>query len=139
MLGLPLEPESRVVVQTARRARSMGHRHAQSKIPEWSPEDLAVNLSETSDNQKNAGVADGGYLFRRSQSDPLVWYRRWCVVRGDCMWCCKSRLSQRHIIKIPLAHTEVGPSSLAGKNRAMRQCFEINAARRVYMFRAKSV
>ena len=69
-----------------------------SKIPEWSPENLLGSISDHNDdgaghdNKKSTGGTAGGYLFRRSQSDPLIWYRRWCIVRGDCLWCCKSRL-----------------------------------------------
>ena len=80
-----------------------------------------------------------GYLLRRSQNQKLVWYRRWCVIRDDSLWWCKSRHNQRHIVRIPLTNIDVKISPNARKYRSMRYCFEveINTTGRIYMFRAR--
>ena len=80
-----------------------------------------------------------GYLLRRSQDQELVWYRRWCVIRDDTFWWCKSRHNQRHIVKIPLTNIDVKLSPNARKHRSMRYCFEIeiNTTGCIYMFRAR--
>ena len=185
VLGLPLDPQSRVPYQSRRPS------NWKPLVNNWSPEDLldvttygimdfmtAESLSSSSStsssststttNSSNvtaslsaaaataaaaavaaaAGTDGGGcsgYLLRRSQHDELVWYRRWCVVSGDTLWCCKSKRNQRHMIKIPLGslqfngseYDDVIISPASQTNHSMRYCFEVKAAGRDYMFRAR--
>ena len=140
-LGMPLEPENRI----ARRICALPTEPVSSNITEWSLEDLSISIDDdtgtsrnSSDNLKaQAPNVNGGYLFRRSRSNPAIWYRRWCIVHEDSLWCCKSRALQRHILRIPLAHAEITVPTEASQHRIMRNCFEVGTARRAFAFRAR--
>ena len=139
VLGLPLDPSKRLPYQKRRPS------NWKPLIPNWSPEDLLdIETYGVQDNglatETSSMTANtfSGYLLRRSQNEALVWYRRWCVVQNDTLWCCKAKHNQRHIIKIPLDHSvDVSLSESAHVNRSMRYCFEVKTNRRVYMFRAR--
>ena len=154
VLGLPLDPQRRLSYQPRRPS------NWNASANNWSPENLVdvtmygVNddggtlpmhnamMAAAAHNNTTTTMLTGGfsgYLLRRSQLQELVWYRRWCVIREDTLWWCKSRHNQRHIIKIPLTNIDVKISPDARTNRSMRYCFEVevNTTGRVYLFRAR--
>ena len=144
VIGLPLEPKSRNsrnYTKSRRPSDRVATENGGVFDPQWSNDDFS-NFSGPDYSQDAVLETQkphfSGYLFRRSQRDRLIWYRRWCVIKDDCLWCCKSRHNQRHIMRINLAHNVVQLSSQAKKNRSMRYCIEIQTARRVYYFRARN-
>ena len=84
-----------------------------------------------------------GYLDLRCESDQLIWYRRWFVLRGEHLWYCKgkevdARASCSNISLITAVHVAAHPACKQSHDLVHRHCFQIHSGRREYDLRGTS-
>lgn len=75
------------------------------------------------------------YLLKRSSKNDREWQRRWCVLRRDGLYHCRSKEDQTDIQCIALTHNTIRMTA----NPQLSNCFEIHTSQSVEHFRAKTL